>query len=203
MLVRKVQDRELTKAREAFESCRAEMHAQFLDHETVLYLIEQLGLEEHRGAIPENFEGATDCSGFLRLFKCLTAHRRQALRETGGFTPSALEDLKRCFAQYDRDRSGEIGQRELVALVQDVFPSMAHDRERRPELQRLMESVDVANDGSLAFPEFLHLMAQLQEIQDRERFAREQAAILEVGFTKEEVLEFGKLFMSIDRDGDG
>merc|ERR1711879_537014 len=44
---------------------------------------------------------------------------------------------------------------------------------------------------------------QFQDIQDRERFAAEQKAVQEVNFSKHEVSEFRKLFMSVDTDGDG
>lgn len=201
MLIRRIQDADLKMAKEAYHQYRAD-HP-FLDLDMTRSLLEQLGLDEAQDLPMGDGEGPVDCVSFLRLYKTFAAERRRILRETGGFSPSALEDLKLCFEAYDRDSSGEIGQRELVALVQDVFPAMAHDRERRPELQRLMEGVDVAGDGSLSFSEFLHLMGQLQEIQDRERYAREQKAIQEVGFTKEEVLDFRKLFMSVDDDGDG
>jgi len=205
MLFRKVQDRELAKAREAYEHYRAEMHAVYLDHDVVRLLLSQLGLEFTEDQLLPDLEGVSplDSCSFLRLYKRLHAERRAALRETGGFSPQALEELQKSFVLYDKDGSGEINQRELVDLVQDVFPTMAHDRERRPELQRLMESVDVNSDGSLGFSEFLHLMGQLQEIEDRERFAQEQAAIQLAGYSKDEVLDFRKLFLAVDTDADG
>merc|ERR1740138_1642152 len=110
--------------------------------------------------------------------------------------------MKECFASYDDDGSGDISSKELIRLIEDMFPAMAHDPGFRPKLAQLMTEIDADGSGSLDFQDFLRLMQQLQELKMQERIAKEHKASQESRFTSKEVEEFRELFLAGD-EGSG
>merc|ERR1712194_259567 len=101
------------------------------------------------------------------------------------------------------DGIGEIAKKELIWLIETLFPVMAHDAQRRPQLQELIRDADIDCSNTVDFQEYLRLMGQLRELQDRDRLVKEQMAVKETGFSKQEVKDFRDLFLRCDVDGDG
>jgi len=87
-------------------------------------------------------------------------------------------------------------------LIEEIFPEMASDRAMRPQLLEIMKEVDGNGNGSLDFQDFMNLMKQFRELQDRERVNKEHMAISETGFSVQEVTDFRELFLASD-DGSG
>jgi len=150
-------------------------------------------------------EGKGDCidlDSFLRYGLRVAKAGRDAFRKNGGFSETEVREMELCFKKYDKDNSGDISNKELIFLIEAAFPEMATDTRMRPQLLALMKEVDSDGNGSLDFMDFLRLMKQFREVQDRERVAKEQAAMKDTGFTQQEVGEFRELFLASD-DGSG
>eukprot|EP00434_Breviolum_minutum_P028451 symbB.v1.2.025169.t1/scaffold2430.1/size88086/4 len=90
-----------------------------------------------------------------------------------------VNHLKSVFDRYDVKHSGLIASKDLVRMVQDLFPVMARDRKMRPELQRIMKEVlqETWSFQGLGFKDFLKLMQLFREFQDQERAKKEAEAI--------------------------
>merc|ERR1712232_215401 len=68
-------------------------------------------------------------------------------------------------------------------------------------LLKLLKEIDVEEDLELDFPDFLRLVRQFHDLQERDRIMKEQDAIRSTGFTLNEVEEFRDLFMADAIDG--
>lgn len=144
--------------------------------------------------------GMVDVDNFLRCFLDLKRASRRIFRENGGFTTEETQELRRCFQYYDKDGSGDINNGELILVIEEVFPKMAHDRNMRPTLVQLMKEIDADGNGSLDFQDFLRLMQQLQDLQLKERCAKESQVVTDTGFTHSQVEEFRELFLADAED---
>merc|ERR1712039_70038 len=116
-------------------------------------------------------------------------------RSNIGYTASELVELEERFKYYDTDGSGDINNRELPKLLEDLFPSLSTSAQMRPKLLKLLKEVDVDEDLELDFQDFLRLMRQFHDLQDRERIIKEQTAVNQTKFSNDEVEEFRSLFM--------
>eukprot|EP00927_Polykrikos_kofoidii_P040789 TRINITY_DN34802_c0_g1_i1.p1 TRINITY_DN34802_c0_g1~~TRINITY_DN34802_c0_g1_i1.p1 ORF type:complete len:1142 (+),score=178.73 TRINITY_DN34802_c0_g1_i1:140-3565(+) len=144
--------------------------------------------------------------GLHSFVKCVSRAMRvsrKAFRENGGFTKSEVAELRRQFQRFDQDESGDISNRELIKVIESIFPKVANDPTMRPKLVTLLNEVDQNGDGSLDFQDFLRLMRQFRDLEDRECAAKEQQAILDTGFSKQEVLEFRELFRTMAQTQSG
>lgn len=121
---------------------------------------------------------------------------RAAFRENGGFTKEQIQELKVSFDKYDTDHSGEISGVETVQLFEGEFPDIANDHARRPQLIQLLKDADEDESGSLDFKDFLRIMRQLRDMQDKLRIEKEIEAVSETKFTPPEVQEFRELFIA-------
>lgn len=149
-------------------------------------------------------DGRMDVRSFLRVAVRASKASRRAFRKNGGFTSAQVDQLQLMFKEYDQTNSGSLCNKEIVLLIEDVLPDMAHDSDMRPELVKLMKDADTDGNGSLEFPDFLRLMRQFHDVQDRERVKKEQDAIKETGFNQNEVAGFRELFISAcGDDGSG
>merc|ERR1712039_541283 len=99
------------------------------------------------------------------------------------------------FDEYDEDKSGDIGRRELGKLLEDIFPV-----EFFPTLDHkaLLFKVDVNGDGTLDFDDFLRLVREAYTIEDKRRMGKEKAAVEKTGFDPQEVQEFRTIFVAED-----
>jgi len=148
--------------------------------------------------VKEGNEYLVSFDSFMRTAIRFRKQARRAFRENCGFSDSEISEIRECFRSYDRDGSGDISSKELIRLIEDLFPSMAHSKEMRPKLAQLMQEVDADGSGSLDFQDFMRLMQQLQELQNQEKIAKEQRAVSETGFSQQEVQDFRELFLAND-----
>jgi len=139
---------------------------------------------------------------FVRIANKFNKSSRRAFRENSGFSRQEIEAMQEYFESYDRDGSGDISTDELVCLIEDVLPDLAHDASMRPKLASLMRECDADSSGSLDFQDFLRLMQQLQELKMQERITKEYRAAQDCCFSTKEVEEFRELFLSSE-DGSG
>merc|ERR1711933_415528 len=107
-----------------------------------------------------------------------------------------IAQMKERFQRYDLDGSGDIGSKELVILLEELFPKMAHDPAMRPQLVKLMKEVDTDGSGNLDFRDFVQLMDRFRELQMQDQVDKEKRAVEETGFSPREVEEFRDLFLS-------
>jgi Ca2+-binding EF-hand superfamily protein len=82
--------------------------------------------------------------------------------------------IESVFAQYDKDRSGTIDRKELVAVLEDLGVAVTQER-----LNHAFSELDVNNDGEVTFDEFskwwradavTYTLKRSEEIQPRNRF---------------------------------
>jgi len=148
---------------------------------------------------PDGTANRIDYQGFLRAAVRHGASARERFRRNGGFTAAEVEEMRETFRRFDFDSSGDISNKELICLIETMFPEMAHDRDLRPKLLEIMSEVDTDKSGSLDFSDFLRLMKQCRDLQDGERVQKESVAVAETGFTAYEVNDFRELFLACGR----
>jgi len=138
----------------------------------------------------------TDIYGFVRTAIRCYKDARRSFRQNGGFTTKEISEMRVTFDMFDMDRSGDIGSGELIALIEKLFPEMASKPELRPQLVQLIGEADINGDGSLDFADFLRMMRQFNDLQDRYKITKESSAIQETRFSSAEVSEFRELFLA-------
>jgi len=105
-------------------------------------------------------------------------------------------ELRRRFKAYDQDGSGDIGKKELVLLIEESFPTMAHDAAMRPMLLQMMSEVDANGNGNLDFREFVQLMERFRELDQQDHHDKERHATEETGFSSREIEDFREIFLA-------
>merc|ERR1712014_248617 len=102
---------------------------------------------------------------FVRTCRMLSKDARDIRRQNGGFSETEVREYKGLFDKYDTKKTGSLASRELVKLVEDLFPGLANDRSIRPQLQEMMKQVSQTPSGCLIFKDFLQLMQLFREFQ--------------------------------------
>lgn len=143
----------------------------------------------------EDANGNIDLAVFHLICSKLVAEAKQSIRENAGYTWEEVQHMREKFRQFDTDGSGDIDNHEMAKLVQDLCPDLATNIAKRAEITRILSEVDPDKSGHVDFPDFLRLMRQVDEMQDRLRMAKETFAIEKSKFSSREVEEFRKLFL--------
>lgn len=210
-LMRLYRDKELEQMRTVFASQDNKGHHGALASWQVDFAIAKLELELDRSCyaqalaaeIPPKTPASAhviDMAAFVRIATALRDGARRGFQSNGGFSEEELDELRQQFVKYDNDGSGDITNKELVGLIEDAFPEMANDPKMRPFLTQMLHEIDADESGSLDFQDFVRLMQQLRDLQDRARIAKEQRAIHETNFSAQEVKEFREIFLASDED---
>jgi len=143
-----------------------------------------------------------DAAAFRRAVLKLRSSTRKQVLENCGFSATSVKQLKGDFEKFDEDHSGEISRRELVKLVEQTFPSLAHDLDMRPRLIQMLQDVDSDGSGGMDFHDYLRLMGRALDMQDRARLSKLQRVAEDTKFSREEVKEFRELFCFADKNKD-
>ncbi|CAJ1450656.1 unnamed protein product [Effrenium voratum] len=140
-----------------------------------------------------------DQAAFVRVCCQHARDLREVYKSNGGWTEGEVLQLKTVFDRYDVKHTGVLASKELVRMVEDLFPVLARDRNMRPQLQSIMKEVLSESAGgaaSLGFKEFLKLMQLFREFQDNENAKKEADAIQASGFNASEVAQFRDFFLA-------
>jgi len=108
--------------------------------------------------------------------------------------------MRESFLKYDEDGSGDIDNQEIAKLMADLFPEAAFDPKKRAELHKILAEVDENQDGSLDFPDFLRLMRQFDDMQERQRLMKEEYCKEVTQFSPQEVEGFRSLFIGKEEE---
>jgi len=213
-MVRMLQELDSQKFKEAFDahdggSKKISIAAAVEAAQSIGYDVEQEGKKAFFSAFelqllqaPSPHTPVVKKEDFVRACFRQAASMREVFKRNGGWTDAEVEEFKQVFAQYNIYGDGQITNKELMRLVEDMIPDMARDKSQRPKLLDLMRQVDHDGSGSLDFFDFLKLMQLFRLHQEKERVLKEQVAIKDTGFAAAEVAEFRELFL-IGDDGSG
>ncbi|CAJ1344089.1 unnamed protein product, partial [Effrenium voratum] len=150
-------------------------------------------------ALPEGSKGLQEHEAVEAVRGLGFRARLQVYKSNGGWTEGEVLQLKTVFDRYDVKHTGVLASKELVRMVEDLFPVLARDRNMRPQLQSIMKEVLSESAGgaaSLGFKEFLKLMQLFREFQDNENAKKEADAIQASGFNASEVAQFRDFFLA-------
>eukprot|EP00929_Paragymnodinium_shiwhaense_P044970 TRINITY_DN23035_c0_g1_i1.p1 TRINITY_DN23035_c0_g1~~TRINITY_DN23035_c0_g1_i1.p1 ORF type:complete len:1110 (-),score=384.64 TRINITY_DN23035_c0_g1_i1:158-3487(-) len=142
--------------------------------------------------------GLVDLTGFLRVYQRHRQAMREQRREDCGFSSTEADDMAAAFRRYDTDNSGDIARSELIEVLEDFFPHIAHDKAMRPKLLGVISSVEAESlsDDALDYPAFLRLMRQVADMDWEEEATAELVAVRDTKFSLQEVHGFRELFLS-------
>jgi len=143
-------------------------------------------------------EDLVDLKTFTTIFIQEQRKERKKMGDQLGFSAQEVHEMKKVFAFYDRGGAGEIKAKEQIRLITDYFPEMAHDKDMRPQLLDIVQDVDRSRSGKLDFKDFLRLMQQLRELQDKAKVSKEMDAVNDTNFSVQEVSDFRQLFLEGD-----
>jgi len=203
-LLRMYRENEVKQLKTVFAECCDE-DADTLTREQAYECLQQMGVEigENLSNSPQSLEqefasGAVDLMTILRIVEKGTKDSQKACNENCGFSLKEISEIHQLFCQYDKDGSGDIQKSELIHLIEDFFPDMAHNKAMRPKLLQIMASVDADKSGTLDIQDFQRLMQLLRDLQDQAKINKEQAVTKDTIFTAHEIEEFRDLFLARD-----
>jgi Ca2+-binding EF-hand superfamily protein len=144
---------------------------------------------------------SVDLRELLAIFQIAKNSARQQFRDCMGFSPKEVLELKEKFKTYESGGLGRIGHKDLIRLLRDTFPNMAHTKTMRPIFESIIAQADNNGDGCLAIEEYLKFMRLLQEVQDDEKYDKLNTVVQQAKFSPPEVEGFRELFLGKDLDG--
>lgn len=139
-----------------------------------------------------------DEASFVRVCCRHARDLRQVYKSNGGWTEGEVTQLEKVFNKYDVKRKGFLSSKELVRMVEDMFPVLARDRRLRPDLQRIMKEAlsGCTRAEGVGMQDFLKLMQFFREFQDGQRLHKEQQAVQASGWEHTEVAQLRDLFIA-------
>jgi len=144
-------------------------------------------------------EELVDVRTFLQVFAEEQRRERKRMGAQCGFSAQEVQDLKNIFNYYDKDGAGDLGPKDEIRIITDLYPEIAHDAEMRPLLLEVVRNVDEHRKTErLEFKDFLRLMQHLRDLKDQTKVNKEMSAVKNCGFSVQEVQEFRQLFLEGD-----
>eukprot|EP00746_Dinoflagellata_sp_MGD_P009994 gnl/MRDRNA2_/MRDRNA2_120497_c0_seq1.p1 gnl/MRDRNA2_/MRDRNA2_120497_c0~~gnl/MRDRNA2_/MRDRNA2_120497_c0_seq1.p1 ORF type:complete len:975 (-),score=206.08 gnl/MRDRNA2_/MRDRNA2_120497_c0_seq1:124-3048(-) len=143
---------------------------------------------------------------FLDFVNVADAYRdaiRDDMRETALFSEEEVRKLKKCFHEFDHDDTGELSGDELRKLILELFPGLDSDLAKHERICKLIDQVSAEKAENLSshrhfhFGEFLWFMQFALEESDDELRKKEEAAILECGYSSVEVDQFRQVYREV------
>merc|ERR1712194_409018 len=87
-----------------------------------------------------------DLRELLAIFQTAKKSTQQQFRDCMGFSPKEVLELKETFKLYESGGLGRIGHKDLIRLLEDTLPNMAHSRAMRPIFESVMAQADQDGD---------------------------------------------------------
>eukprot|EP00931_Biecheleriopsis_adriatica_P023603 TRINITY_DN14873_c0_g1_i1.p1 TRINITY_DN14873_c0_g1~~TRINITY_DN14873_c0_g1_i1.p1 ORF type:complete len:1143 (+),score=237.68 TRINITY_DN14873_c0_g1_i1:43-3471(+) len=154
------------------------------------------------GQIPSGKERLGE-NDFVRACCRHAREKRDVYRKNGGWDKKDVNEFYEVFKRYDHRDSKRIGKKDLVRLIDELFPELARVKSMRPQLQEMMQAAGQDVQGFLTFQGFLTLMRLFREFKDNERATKEMDAIKQTGFQPSDVQEYRDLFLESNaKDGE-
>lgn len=141
-------------------------------------------------------DGTIDLTSFVKVARRMDERIRQQYRESGGYTEEELWTLRQKFSVYDEDGNGSVEKEELIKLLLQIFPDMATDRSKRPQLIGIIKQVDTDENGCLNFEEFAQLTRLVEDMGHTSQLIKERHVLLETNFSSDEVVDFRNIFLA-------
>lgn len=130
---------------------------------------------------------------------------RRNFKVNAGFSQPEIEMLQAVFQVYDHSGDGAVRCSDLRNLLSDLFPDIATTAEGRPRLIEILNEADADGSGSIDETEFIHMVGQCRESEERDFYFKEQDAIKACKLSNKEVEDFRALYMGdgwgFDRNG--
>merc|ERR1711959_381928 len=87
--------------------------------------------------------------------------REESAAAHTGFTRDEVEQFRVIFRHGDTDKSGDLSLDEIVRMLRTIVPVGSA---QLGELAQIVKDVDEDGNREIDFPEFLHLMGRVQEL---------------------------------------
>lgn len=205
-MVRMLQERDIQRYKKAFHAATGESKA--LDERRGVEAVRELGfrVKKQYVALAARVTAKTyhmadpflDEASFVRVCCRHARDLRLVYKSNGGWTEGEVTQLEKVFNKYDVKRKGFLSSKELVRMVEDMFPVLARDRRLRPDLQRIMKEAlsGCTRSEGVGMQDFLKLMQFFREFQDGQRLHKEQQAVQASGWEHTEVAQLRDLFIA-------
>eukprot|EP00927_Polykrikos_kofoidii_P034875 TRINITY_DN29495_c0_g1_i1.p1 TRINITY_DN29495_c0_g1~~TRINITY_DN29495_c0_g1_i1.p1 ORF type:complete len:972 (-),score=228.38 TRINITY_DN29495_c0_g1_i1:82-2769(-) len=155
--------------------------------------------EQSLAPLKERLHAATDKKLSLQDFvQCVCRLRRSMhsfMKKHVNFTQAEVENQSKEFAVYSKDSQGEISNRRLQILLENLFPDLATSAERRPQLLQVVRTAMEGRTGTFNFNDFLRLARNCEDLGEDGLCLRETAAVKAARFGFQEVAELRELFV--------
>ena len=107
----------------------------------------------------------------------------QVWQKRAGFNQDEIKRLRKKFAVYDDDNSGELNGAEVRKVFTDMGRVPKNSEEQR-RMQAMIKNMDEDGSGSISFDEFLQLQRVLMNEDARMKLELEKEAADECGWRK-------------------
>jgi len=144
-----------------------------------------------------------DLWSFAALMEKHRMQVRNKQRANQGFTDLEVRKYTRIFNRFDPDGVGEVSNRNLARLIEELFPGVREDHATHARAKAVLKEIDEDGDGQVDLREFLRMMRFVQDDADEKRMARDQEALKDARFTRVETKEFRQVFQMFDDDMSG
>jgi Ca2+-binding EF-hand superfamily protein len=135
---------------------------------------------------------------FLEYDVIFTFYRIKLLRqvkETAGYIPSEVEQLRMSFSKYDKNGNDQVEGVELRTLIAETIPESTRSKEDQMEIIQLLQEVGSSSDlGGLSFTQFLWLNRKCHDKRDERDVSLEAGVLRDCNFSPEEVEGYRQVF---------
>jgi len=176
-----------------------------LSKKECLKALQNLGCSDALLRTPEYSSGKFNRERLMEVAIRSRAEERRKFKTNAGFSPAEVEMLRAVFKTYDTEGTEAVSCSDLRNLLVDLFPDIATTAEGRPRLIEIMNEADADGSGTIDETEFIHMVGQCRESEERDSYFKEQNAIKACGLSPTEVEDFRSLYMGggwgFDRNG--
>lgn len=154
------------------------------------------------GDVDEDGSGTLNFDEFLILME---QYQKEADKEEAArafFSEHEVEQFRKLFQLYDKDKSGTLTVMELDPLLNKLGKAPKTKQEQKM-LTKVLSEIDADRSGTIDFREFLQLLRRFIDEAEYEMVERENSAMKDTGMSKEEVEGYREVFLAFDEAGRG
>jgi len=150
------------------------------------------GIDENSRLMTKGAKCEINFQWFLQFVKML---RKESM-------DNSLESVSALFQAYDKDRSGELGMKDVCSIILELGMQPRTQQEQEA-IAELLEDVDADGSGTLHLEELSNMCVRIAERKAQFQRNAENAKADSLNLSRHQKYELRRAFDALDADGSG